>query len=276
MKINERMRYPHPVLSEYSSDYVTGGFHCEFEQNLTTENELRIAAKLIVEGDVLLKLIEEQKAAIGYFIVCRRTYFNALAEAALGKSEHFVDASKLFGTVLIRPVIWTIMPISGFSSPLFDSEFGLSVDVAKGSIIALGPEFRFSMDRKKYKPFDSIFQLSEVKTVTKGMVEVDPSQDRITISAEPATYRSIVGMRDVQLARGILLNAVYMPAIMDVVARLQAGDASLQSRKWYRVFRAKCDDLGIDPLDRARSALEIAQILLRAPLTKTIAAVEKM
>src|SRR5690606_22687190 len=108
-----------------------------------------------------LKLIEEQKAAIGYFIVCRRTYFNALVEAALGKSEHFVDASKLFGTVLIRPVIWTLTPVSGFSSPLFDSEFGLSVDVAKGSIIALGPEFRFSMDRKKYKPFDSIFQLSE-------------------------------------------------------------------------------------------------------------------
>lgn len=276
MKINERMRYPHPVLSEYSSDYVTGGFRCEFEQNLTTENELRIAAELSIEGDILLELIEEQKAAIGYFVVCRRTYFNILAEAALGKSEHFIDASKLFGAVLIRPIIWTLMPINGFSSPLFDSEFGESVDVAKGSIIALGPEFRFSMDRKKYKPFDSIFQLSEVNTVTKGMVEVDPSQDRITISAEPATYRSIVGMRDVQLARGILLNAVYMPAIMDVVARLQSGDSSLESRKWYRVFRAKCDDLGIDPSDRARSALEIAQMLLRAPLAKTIAAVEKM
>lgn len=276
MKINERMRYPHPVLDEYSSDYVTGGFHCEFEQNLTMENELRIAAKLSVEGDVLLELIEEQQAAIGYFIVCRRTYYNTLVEASLGKSENFFNAARLFGTVIIRPIIWSLVPLSGFSSPLFDSEFGDSLDVAKGSIIGLGPEFRFSMDRKKYKPFDSIFQLSEVDTVTKGMVEVDPSQDRITISAEPETYRLIVGMRDVLLARGILLNAVYMPAIMDVVAKLQSGDTSFKSSKWYRVFHAKCVDLGIDPSDRAKSALEIAQILLQAPLAKTIAAVEKL
>ncbi len=276
MKINERMRYPHPVLSEYSSDYATGGFNCEFEQNLTTDNELRISAKLNLDGDNLLGLINEQKASIGYFIICRRTYFNKLVKTSEGASEYFVDASRLFGTVLIRPIIWTQQPISNFSSPLFDSEFSENIDVAKGKIIALGPEFRFSMDRKKYKPFDSIFQLSEVETVTVGMIEVDLSQDRITISAEPGTYRSIIGMRDVAVARGILLNAVYMPAIMEVVSRLQSGETSLQSRKWYRVFRAKCDDLGIDPSDNAKSALEIAQILLHAPLAKTIAAVENM
>jgi hypothetical protein len=45
---------------------------------------------------------------------------------------------------------------------------------------------------------------------------------------------------------------------------------------WYRVFKAKCDDLGINPADRNGSPLSIAQKLLRAPIKKSIAVVGTM
>lgn len=275
MKLNERMRYPHPVLSEYSSDYVSGEFRCEFEQNLTPENELRLVGNLAVTDPTLATLISTQKAAVGYFVVCRRTYFNFLQVASLARTEKFFDATRLYGTVLIRPVIWTLAPLDNFSSPLFDTEFGKSVKVAKGSVIALGPEFRFSMDRKKYKPFDSIFELAENATVPAGTFAVDPDQDRITITAEPKTYRSVADMRGPTSGRAILLSAVYMPAVMEVLARLQSNDRSLESRKWYQVFKAKCDDLGINPADPSQSALQVAQQLLRQPLKQTITIVER-
>lgn len=276
MKLNERMRYPHPVLSQYSSDYVSGEFQCSFQQNLTPENELKIAAELQLTNAALLNLVETQKAAVGYFVVCRRTYFNHLQEVPIGKSERFFDAKRLYGTVLIRPVIWTLAVLKDFHSPLFDSEFGKTVSIAKGSIIALGPEFRFSMDRKKYKPFDSIFELGQDPSVVAGTVAVDPDKDRITILAEPKTYTSIAQMRGMEAGRRILLNAVYMPAIMDVISRLQTGDRGLEGRKWHRVFRAKCDDLAIKPGDSSQSPLELAQKLLREPLKKAIAVAESV
>jgi hypothetical protein len=275
MRLNERMRYPHPVLSEYSSDYISGEFRCAFEQNLTPENELRLVADLAISDATLTDLIADQKAATGYFIVCRRTYFNYLQVAPLGKSEKFFDATKLFGTVLLRPIIWTLEPLDSFQSPLFDPEFGPSAKVAKGSVIALGPEFRFSMDRKKYKPFDSIFELAENPAVVPGTFDVDPDQDRITITAEPETYRSVADMRNPESGRAILLSAVYMPAVMEVLARMQTGDQSLEGRKWYRVFRAKCDNLGINPYDNGRSPLQMAQKLLRQPLKKAITIMER-
>ena len=83
-------------------------------------------------------------------------------------------------------------------------------------------------------------------------------------------------MRNVVAARPILLNAVYMPAVMDVISRLQTGQSGIESRKRYRVFKAKCDDLAIDPADPGQSPLSIAQRLLRQPLKGKISTVEKL
>lgn len=275
MKITDHMRYPHPVLSEYSQDWVTGEFRCEFIQQITPEGELKLTANLSLDSKELTDLIERQQTAIGYFVVCRRTYFNSLQIAPLGKSEKFFDAAKLFGTVTIRPVIWTLSDVENFTSPLIHKEFGDAVNLPKGSVIALGPEFRFSVDKKKFKPFESIFELAENSDVEPGMISVDPMQDRITISAESKTHKALASIRETPGGKDIMLNAVYMPAVIEVVALLQGGDASITSKHWFRVFKAKCDDMGINPAARNQTPLSIAQKLLRAPIGKTITMMEK-
>lgn len=274
MKLNHHMRYPHPVLSEHSGDYVNGEFVCAFEQNLTAGGELRLVANLQIANDALTELITGQSASAGYFLVCRRTYFNHLQEAPLGRSEKFFDATCLFGSVTIRPVVWTLRKIDGLTSPLINPEFGKSVTVGKGAIIALGPEFRFSMDQKKYKPFDSIFELALSETVADNTVAVDHDQDRITILARDETYKSIAAIRDMNRGKDMILNTIYLPAVIEVISRLQTGGINVESRKWYRVFKGKCDDLGINPADPNVSPLALAQQLLRGPLRKTISLME--
>jgi len=275
MKLNERMRYPHPVLSEFSSDYVSGEFKAQFSQNLTKDNEIRIESILELDSPPLIELISSQKAAIGYFLICRPTYFNRLQEAAIGHRENFFKAEKLFGLVQIRPVVWTTAELDDFKSDFINSEFGKSVPIAKGSVIAMGPEFRFSVDRKKYKPFDSIFELAKDDEVPEGEFVVDPDADRIKIAAKEKTYNSIAGMRNMGPARNMLLASVYMPALMDVITRIQLGD-QMEGHKWYRVFNAKCDELAIDPTDKKEPPLELAQKLLRQPLNKTIKIAETL
>jgi hypothetical protein len=276
MKLNESMRYPHPVLSDFSSDYVTGEFKCSFVQQMTAEGELKLTAELNLDSTDLRKLIEDQQAATGYFVVCRRTYFNVLQSAPLGRSERHFDGSKLFGAVTLRPAVWTLTPVQHFSSPLIHKEFGTSVNLPKGAVIALGPEFRFSIDKKKFKPFESIFELAIGEGIEPGMVQVDPLRDRITILAEPKTHKDLADMRNMPAGRSILLSSVYLPAVMDVLALLQSGDTAATGMNWYRVFKAKCDDLGINPADPNGSPLMIAQKLLRAPLRKSIAVVGTM
>jgi hypothetical protein len=274
MKLDDYMRYPHPVLSSNSGDYTTGDFRCSFEQNITRDSELRIVSELQIDNPQIAELVASQAAAVGYFLVCRRTYFNHLQKTPLGPAERFFDTNRLFGTVTIRPVVWTEQVLENFSSPLLDQEFGSGARIGKGAVIALGPEFRFSMDPKKYKPFESIFEIARNDEIEPNEFSVDHDQDRITILASNDTFNAITAIREIKYGKDILLNAVYLPAIIEVISRLQAGGINVEGRKWYRVFSAKCDELGYNPMSSQISPLLLAQKLLRGPLKKTISAME--
>jgi hypothetical protein len=270
MKIEDTMRYPHPVLSELTNDYTTGEFSCELTQQLTTSGELKLTSTFKLTSDELKSLIESQRASAGYFLVCRRTFYNKLEAVPINKTDRHFPASDLFGTVIIRPIVWTLKDVQNYSSKSMHREFGETIHICKGAIIAIGPEFRFSMDKRKFKPFESIFELAEDPNVDAGTFVVDPLREKITILAEKKTYSDLSNLRGLPRGRDILLNAVYMPAVMEVVAAIQAGESSITSKPWFRIFKAKCDDIGLNPSDPSQTPAQAAQKLLRAPLKKTI------
>mgnify|MGYP000973323751 CR=1 FL=1 len=270
MKIDNEMRYPHPVLSEFSRDYMTGAFDCGFSHQMTARGELKIDAELMLNSKPLQVLVGSGDCATGYFVVCRRTFFNFLQAAPLGRSEKFFDVSKLFGAITLRPVVWTVRRIDGYSTPEFDAEFGSDLEIPKGTIVALGPEFRFTMDKKRFKPFESIFELQADSSVKEDEFRVDPTRPKIVISAAPETYKKLASMRNLPAGKKLLMGSVYLPAVMDVIAQLRGGGASLTEQGWYRVFKAKCDELAINPTSESISPLEAAQKLLRAPLKHSV------
>ena len=274
MKLNDQMRYPHPVLNKYSSDYITGEFTGKFFREKTDNNQLKIKSKLEIDNPDLVQLVRERRAAAGYFLVCRPTYYNYLQKAIIGASENYFDLSLLHGLVTLRPVIWTLSEITGFKSKLIDKEFGDDIRIRKGSIIALGHEFSFSVDSRRFKPFESIFSLSINSDVPVGMIDVDADQNKIHILAETKTHQSVLDMRNLDAGRSVMLTSVYLPVITDIIARIQSGDKSLEANRWYKVFAAKCDELGIEPQDQSMSPLKIAQLLLHAPLKGTIMVME--
>ena len=69
MKLNEYMRFPHPVLSDSTADYSAGGFSCAFEQSLTSDDELRLVSDLRLNSPRIAELVSTQAAAVGYFLV---------------------------------------------------------------------------------------------------------------------------------------------------------------------------------------------------------------
>lgn len=270
MKIEDTMRYPHPVLSELTKDYTSGDFSCELTQHLTPSGELKLTSTFKLASNELKSLIDDQRASAGYFIVCRRTFYNKLEAVPIGTTDRHFPAADLFGTVTVRPIVWTLKDVPDYSSRSMHQEFGQTIHIRKGAIIAIGPEFRFSMDKRKFKPFESIFELAEDEKVEAGTFIVDPLRDKITICAEKKTYTDLSNLRGLPKGRDILLNAVYLPAVMEVISTIQAGESSITSKPWFRIFKAKCDDIGLNPFDLNQTPVQAAQKLLRAPLKKTI------
>lgn len=260
MKLSDDMLFAHPVLASYSDDYREGLFDCEFEVSLDDE-ALILEVELALNCPDLEQLVESGAAGTGFFLICPRTYLNRQIEMAPGKGTHEFKASSFFDTVLIQPVIWSKEARPGWKSKYLHEEYSDGVDLPDATILAVGEEQRFSVDRAQLKPFETIFTLAISEDVPEGQFRVDTGEPKITILANKDTKASIEEMREVgETGRSVILNSVYLPAVAEVIRQLGGDDAPFAEQPWYRIFKAKCTAAGIDlegcvPLDAAQQLL---------------------
>ena len=260
MKLSDDMLFAHPVLASYSDDYREGLFDCEFEVLLDDETVI-LEVELKLNCPDLEQLVEDGAAGTGFFLICPRTYLNRQIEMAPGKATHEFRAASLFGTVFVQPVIWSKEARPGWKSKYLHEEYGEGVDLPDATILAVGEEQRFSVDRAQLKPFETIFALAISDEVPVGQFKIDTGEPKITILANTETKQSIEEMREVgETGRSVILNSVYLPAVTEVIRQLGGDDAPFAEQPWYRIFTAKCAAAGIDlencvPLDAAQKLL---------------------
>lgn len=274
MKLNEDMLFGHPVLSPVSDDYQGALFNAEFVVNVEDNDHLSIEATIGLNSPDLDQLLEEGGAGCGFFLVCRQTYQNRLIEMGPGKATHQLNAHHFFGTLQLRPVVWSKEARSGWRSRYLHPEYGGRTDFPAATILAVGEEQRFSLDRERLKPFESIFTLAAVDNLRPGEISVDPDGEKITIGVQPDTKDSIDLIRNDPRGRIVLLNSIYLPAVMQVLTDLTSGTGNYDEKAWHRIFSAKCAQCGFDPTNAV--PLEHAQRLLGYPFARIDEQKEKL
>lgn len=277
MKISDAMRLPYPILAPFLTDYQSAEFTSTIVE--VKEDLVKSSVELTVETKVtdsnLLGLIENGHAVAGIFITGLETYFNEPRKLALGSDRVIFGLGALKGRVTVRPMIWAERDISDFSSGNFHPEFlGMKFSPKKGALLAVDDEVVIQVGREKLAPIESIFSLKPVPEFEnrKSVIELD--SDKITILVDKVTHEAVVGMRTMEVGRGVLMNALYLPAVMEVLSTIATGTADYTGRRWHDAFIAKCDHLGVNM--KSPNLLEDAQKLLEYPASFLPAAVEKM
>ena len=273
MKISTDMLFAHPVLSSKSTDFRDALFDADFEFTMT-DNNLDIVASLTLKCPDLNSLLGSGGAGSGFFLICPSTYTNRLIEMAPGHKEHRFNASDFFGTVRLRPVVWSKEERKQWRSEYLNPEYGGSADFPAAALLAVGDEQPFSVDRERLRPFESIFRLAALDQLPPGEIAVDTDADKIIIQVHSQTKESIEGIRNNRVGRSILLNAVYLPAVMQVLNDIASDRSHCENRQWFRVFEAKSVARGID-LDRPEF-LRDAQRLLDLPFRAVEAEKERL
>lgn len=274
MKLSNDMLFAHPVLSTYSDDYQTGLFDCNFEVQLDDET-VSLEVELTLNCLDLEQLVEDGAAGTGFFLICPRTYLNRQIEMAPGKATHDFKASQLFGTVQIQPVIWSKEARPGWKSKYLHREYSQGVDLPDATVLAVGEEQRFSVDRAQLKPFETIFALAISDEVPAGQFRIDTGESKIRILADRKTKETIEEMREVgETGRSVILNSVYLPAVTEVIRQLGGDDSPFADQPWHRIFTAKCDAAGI--VLEGCVPLDAAQQLLNSPFMRIDGAKEDL
>jgi hypothetical protein len=266
MKLSDQMLFGHPILSSGSNDYHDSLFAAEFDINIEDPDWLIITATINLQCSDLDTLLEEGGAGCGFYVICRETYQNRLIEMTPGRASHKLNAHHFFGTIQLRPVVWSTESRTGWTSKYLHPEYGGRVDFPAAAILAVGDESRFSIDRERLRPFESIFALAANDGLQRGEMAVDPERDKITIFVHPETKDSVDSIRNDPRGRTVLLNALYLPALMQVLSEVAQRGNTFENKAWYRIFSAKCGASGINP--ESGELLQNAQRLLKYPFAR--------
>lgn len=267
MKYTEKMFFAQPVLRQGFDDFPQGSFSVDLSEVTISDDQVEFAAEVALKCPSLSALVQDGSASVGLFLTCMDTRINRFFPLLLGlKKEIRMASGKLFGRVTLLPVIFTTKDISGWRSEDLHDEYGGHSNLPNASLLAVGDEGSFTVDRKRLKPLESIFELASDDTAEEGTFKVDTDNERICILVNPLTKAHIDGVRYNQRGKSILLNTVYLPALMEVFSQIQQNGTLPEQYAWFRVFKAKCDALNIDPM--TCQVLEAAQILLATPFLK--------
>lgn len=274
MKLNADMLFAHPVLSATSNDFKDSLFDADFTVKVGDSDNLDIVASIALKCPDLEKLVNDGSAGSGFYLICPQTYENRLIEMAPGSKLHRYRAADFFGTIRLRPVIWSKTAQVGWQSNYLHPEYGGAADFPAAAILAVGEEQRFSVDRERLKPFESIFSLAALDGLPAGQIAVDTEPAKITIKVHSQTKESIEGLRNSPSGRNVLLNSVYLPALMQVLSEVSRDRGAAENRSWFRIFEAKCAAANIDLGNP--DFLRDAQRLLGLPFLKIEAEKERL
>jgi hypothetical protein len=263
LKVSDQMRFPHPVLWDVTDDYASGEFKTgpiSVEERIDT-GEVTLSYSLELRQPDILELIQQGRARAGFFISCGDTYFSRLIPTDALTGDIRIVSGELSGRVVLRPFVWATQGIPDYRPSALHREFAESpYIVSLGTVLAIGDAATLQVGRDKLASIASIFQLAEDNRVPPFQVALQLDGDRISINAETATHKLLNQMRSRKTASAVLLNSVFLPAVMSVLTTLRQDSNIYEGRRWYRVFTAKMDHLGInikvDPLQAAQKLLE--------------------
>ena len=276
MKISSEIRFPHPVLGLDTNDYIAAEFTSKIlVKEDFSHSTIEITIDTGITDESLCGLVLSGKASAGVFVICPATYFNVARPVQIGGSKLHFSAGALWGRVVVRPFIWSNQVIPKWENPSFHPEFSQDgFEVAQGALLAIGDEMSFRVGREKLAPIESIFEMRRAPEYPAGKAAVALDDEKIVILLSPDVHEAVSNLRANTIGKTVLMNSVYLPAIMETLAMLASGEGNFENRRWYQAFTAKCEFLDINY--SSPKLFEDAQKLLEAPAAGLRLVAERM
>src|SRR5690606_13093037 len=105
MKINDRLRFPHPVLSPFTEDFGEAGLSLEIMvEEVPATSALTLRCVLNCEHPQLNRSRESGLVECYANVVCLETYFNELYPLSGTEARIEIEPGLLRGLTRVRPV----------------------------------------------------------------------------------------------------------------------------------------------------------------------------
>lgn len=238
MKRDRAIEHPHPVLNEYSDDFVDSSFSVSVVDHSDSDNTITFDLECELKCDGIINLLSQGLAKIAVRLICARTSYRTTFDAKPNTITRIsIPKKNVAGAIDIQAIIVAANDLPNYSLPEFNREiFGNAYfKLRKGDIIADEPGLVITLDTVLEKNVGGIVfvntkpSVSEMRVSFAKVDETNPElTDYIYITIPEDEYKRYAELRTKKhLKHGIerfLQSAIILPAITEAIARLRIDE----------------------------------------------------
>lgn len=274
MDIKKSRLYPHPVLTNYSNDFIDSEFTVDVKQEKVGE-ALSIHFKVNLNNEQLKEMIKKQLATLVFHvenpITCYRKIFKSWEEELSIK----IPYEKLNERISVCTFIVSNTDISIYSNKNFNPDYeNISFDVKKGNILGIAPQIKIHIDKERdqLKKIPSIFSIIKIDDPDLKTMKIEIASERIKLFLGKVVFEKYQQLSMNVNYLPILHLGLVFPALVYALDAIQYdGIEDYEEQRWFRSIKKNMTRNGVD-LDREyirmKTSFVLAQELLDYPLVK--------
>lgn len=286
---NKAVEYPHPVLNEYTKDFIDSEFSIEVVSHGDNGSSLTIEIGSTIKCEGLIALINQGVAKVILRLTCFRTSYRAIYDLEANTNTIVNIPKKLVADVLdMQAMIVACREYDSYALFEFNKEyFGeSSFHIRKGDIIANEPGVKIKLNTVLEKNMSGIVlvagdpSITEMKVNYATVKEENPQlTDYIVISLPDIEYKSYARLRTKKhIKNGVerfLQASLILPAITEAISKLRMEEYQIENLEdgeyevlykgtvWADSILKALSNLGIDDLANCMdSDFELANKIL--------------
>ena len=257
MKLATGASFSHPVIGPGRDDVIDSQFSLKHSPVRGDGLDYYIDLEFEVTDDDLLQFIEAGHASYALHVEAKGFFYRKLFDHLHCNSQIKLEGNMVMGKVECLPLIVSDIPIIKYELSKFHKDYnGISFELLKGDILAIGHGFSFEAE-KEYDPLEklsSIMQVLPDSTLDNGAMQVELSEEKITVFVSKEDHSKYTKLQQQQETSAILLQSVAVPALTSAIAYLKSESDESIPYRWQKAIKRKADALGLamedsDPTD---------------------------
>ncbi len=262
--------YPYPVLASFNNDYLDSDFDINCQEELL-EDSVKITFIPQLNNNGLEKLIKNGDASFVVHVESSLTSFRKAIFVPENGSEITIPVNSIESDIFICPFIVARNKITGYTNESFNADYeGVSFDFDKGSILAIGTEQMFTVEKENHEldHVESIFSVIEIKDPTFTDAKMDFNGHKIVISLPSNVFKKFIAQNNSNpTAVPVLHSMLIIPSLIKALEEVKHSDDYYiyETRKWYKSIQKACLKSGINMDEesiKAVDSFEISQLIM--------------
>lgn len=275
MEIRNKL-YPYPVLSELTNDYVNSSFTMEFSASSGLK-EINLSIKLKLNNNGIERLVKDKLAEYVIHIECPYTSYREVICTDDLQIYKNIPEHRLNGKVYVCAFILAKKELTGYTNDCFCSDYkGTSFDLERGSIIAIGGEEIFDVQKEveELNKIPSIFTICKRPDNSDETMRINlDGAEKITISLSNQGFVRYKQLLSNPIMEPVMHSMLIVPTLVYVFEKLkQDGIDNYEDRKWYKSIERslrKCfDNSTLADLLEQFPSFELAQKSINQPINR--------